>query len=139
MTPDFLSSDWYRELFNVVYASCLVLPCVLARWVPTDHARELAEDVRETLDYHYPRKVSSELLGLKESDLSEQLHCTEPLNFYRLSALFGTPFWNALLKRMARRVGGEYLDPTTCTLLAGAAHLKRPVLSMRDSDRKRSA
>lgn len=139
MAPDIVSTDWYRDLFNMVSAWCLILPCVLARWVPTQQARELAEDVRETLDAHYPRKVSSELLGLKESDLSEQLNCTEPLNLYRLSALIGTPFWNALLKRFARRVGGEYLDPTTCTLLAGAAHLKRPVLSMRDSDRKRSA
>lgn len=107
----------------------------MARWIPTDEARQLATIVREELDAMYPRKVSADIARLKESDLSEQLNCAEPLNFYRLAA-FGPLFWNRILKRLARLHGGEYLEPEVVTLLNGAAQLKRPMLSMA-SARKR--
>jgi hypothetical protein len=99
----------------------------LARWQATDEARRFATVIREELDATYPRKVSAEILRLKESDLSLQLHCAEPLNFYRLAAL-GPVFWNRILKRLARMQGGEYLEPEVVRLLDGAARLEQPIL-----------
>ena len=111
-------------------------PVFVAKWQPTDKAREMADDIREEVDARFARKESAELVGLPQSDWSEQLNCQQPLNIYRLFGLLAHPagqsFWNALLKRMARRQGGEYIDPQTVTLLNGAARIaqNRPVISM---------
>jgi hypothetical protein len=113
------------------YGITLMLPLfVMGRWHPTDEARQLAQAVREELDAMYPRKVSADILRLKQSDLSLQLNCAEPLNFFRLAAL-GPVFWQRILKRLATLYGGAYLEPEVVTLLRGAAELGQPVIDER--------
>ena len=114
--------------YELFASACLVMP-MMAKWVPTDEARQLAKAVREELDAMYPRKVSADILRLKESDLSLQLNCAEPLNFFRLAAL-GPLFWQRILKRLAGLYGGAYLDPEIVTLLHGAAQLRKPMAKM---------
>jgi hypothetical protein len=115
------------------YLTCVVLvatPMVLARWVPTTQAREMALAAREELDARYSRKESADMAGLPLSDWSEQLNCLQPLNFYRLAPFMGTAFWDAFMRRLARLTGGEYIDPQTVRILDGAARLHRPMLSI---------
>jgi hypothetical protein len=140
MTPYVALAPYVCDWWALLSASACLPMLVMARWVPTDDARQLAQAVREELDALYPRKVSADILRLKESDLSEQLNCAEPLNFYRLAAL-GPLFWNRILKRLARLQGGEYIEPEVVLLLNGAARLKRPMLAMEldvNDERKRA-
>lgn len=130
----------YADFHEFVMGLCLVLPCfIMARWVPQQSDRDMAKALGEAIDAHYPRKEFAEKVGLSKCQLSEQLACNEPFNFYRLAPLIGTPFFNTLLKLLARLQGGEYIDPQTVTLLTGAARLaeKRPVMAMLLSDDER--
>jgi hypothetical protein len=122
--------------YALLSAASMIVPMVtMARWQPTEDSKRLADVVREELDAMYPRKVSADILRLKESDLSLQLNGVDPLNFYRLAGL-GPLFWNRILKRLARMQGGEYLEPEVVTLLNGAARLKKPMAMM--DERKRA-
>lgn len=127
----------YLDVYHFLTLAVLAAPiAILARWQATDFDRAVASDLREELDARMERKQSADVLGLAQCDLSEQLNAQQPLNFYRVLNLATDPSGlqalHGFLKRFARRLGGEYLDASTVTLLTGAAKLSqnRPVIAM---------
>lgn len=108
---------------------CLFVPMLLIPFRADTAARLFAQDVAAAIDAALTRKEAATVMGIREALLSEWLAASRPLNAFRLLAL-PAAFWNELLKRLARRRGGAYLEPEVVTLLKGAAEMKRPMLSM---------